>query len=113
MCHARAAPCGFRHLGFDTEWTPIIVRGQTCDCDLVQLATPSKCLLVRLNQMEGSVPHKLRALMEAEKPLKVASSLNRDLSCRICIYYLFSYQAFSEWMSFLGRSGGEFERMPL
>ena len=58
------------HIGLDAEWTPCRVQGQQSKVELLQLATPTHCLLVRVCQMER-LPEGLRLLLRSETPLKV------------------------------------------
>ncbi|KAL1507968.1 hypothetical protein AB1Y20_007572 [Prymnesium parvum] len=68
------------HIGFDTEWTPVMVRGQKPQLELMQLATSSSCLLVRVGQMKGHLPPRLLRMLNSDTPLKVGRGIKGDVS---------------------------------
>lgn len=72
IAHLRAA----RVLGFDTETRPSFKKGQTNVVSLLQLASPERCFLFRLNLL-GLHPS-LRELLEDSNLLKVGVSLRDD-----------------------------------
>ena len=57
-----------------------MVRGQQQEISLLQLATPTMCLLVRVGDMGEALPAKLTKLLEAEAPLKVGRGLKADVA---------------------------------
>ncbi|MCM1005092.1 MAG: 3'-5' exonuclease domain-containing protein 2 [Prevotella sp.] len=63
-------------VGFDTETRPSFRKGQSFNVSLLQLATPTRCFLFRLN-MIGLHPL-LKQLLENSRILKVGLSLRDD-----------------------------------
>lgn len=65
-----------RILGFDTETRPSFRKGQSHNVALLQLASPGRCYLFRLNMI--GLPPILSALLENPAQLKVGVSLHDD-----------------------------------
>lgn len=65
-----------RIIGFDTETRPSFRKGQHYGVALLQLSTPSKCFLFRINRI-GLMPD-LIELLEDENKLKVGLSVHDD-----------------------------------
>lgn len=63
-------------IGFDTETKPSFKKGQINNVALIQLATESKCFLIRLNQL--GFPRQLKELLENERILKIGLSIKDD-----------------------------------
>lgn len=85
--------CGFEaapHLGLDLEWTPTLVKGQPTAVGLLQLASRSHCLLVRVGEMrqlraeggeggeQAPLSPRLSALLAAPTPLKLGRGIRGD-----------------------------------
>ena len=83
-CETLIDECGFETataLGFDTEWTPTMVRGQMAQISLMQIATREHCLLLRIGEMRQlgtPLPARLVALLEGQPPLKVGRGIRGD-----------------------------------
>lgn len=71
-------------LGFDTETRPSFRKGQSFKVSLLQLATPDRCFLFRLNKI-GMLPE-LKQILENPELLKVGLSLKDDFNSlgKIC-----------------------------
>ncbi|MCM1319708.1 MAG: 3'-5' exonuclease domain-containing protein 2 [Muribaculaceae bacterium] len=67
-----------RIIGFDTETRPSFRKGQSFKVSLLQLASPERCFLFRLNKL-GLHPL-LRELLEDANLLKVGVSLRDDFN---------------------------------
>ena len=65
-----------RIIGFDTETRPSFKKGVTYQVSLLQLATPERCFLFRLNKL-GLHPS-LKALLESTELTKVGLSIHDD-----------------------------------
>lgn len=80
VAHLRAA----RIIGFDTETRPSFRKGVSHVVSLMQLASPERCYLFRLNVL--GMPEALKALLEDSKVRKVGISLRDDFHSlsRIC-----------------------------
>ena len=63
-------------VGFDTETRPSFRKGKTNGVALVQISTPRRCFLFRVNKL-GFTPE-LRAFLESESVKKVGLSLKDD-----------------------------------
>ena len=70
------------YVGLDLEWAPTLVRGQRARVALLQLATDSHCLLLRLHAADDAttraLPPRLAQLLGAERPLKVGRGVAGD-----------------------------------
>ncbi|MBS9522943.1 3'-5' exonuclease domain-containing protein 2 [Litoribacter ruber] len=64
-------------LGFDTETRPAFRKGVMYDVALLQLSTPDKAYLVRLNQVGFSDP--LKELLEEPSIVKIGAAVRDDL----------------------------------
>lgn len=67
-----------RIIGFDTETRPSFRKGQSFKVSLLQLASPDRCFLFRLNKI-GLHPS-LKQLLENPNQLKVGVSLKDDFN---------------------------------
>jgi ribonuclease D len=67
----------FDRLGFDTETKPVFVRGHHNKVALLQLSTPEKVYLFRLNST-GLTPE-MHALFENENILKIGVAIRDDI----------------------------------
>lgn len=79
-CDELVLQCGFEaeaFIGLDLEWTPTLIRGQAKAVSLLQLASRSHCLLVRVGQMPR-LPSRLGRLLAAEAPTKVGRGIRDD-----------------------------------
>ncbi len=65
-------------VGFDTETRPSFRKGQTHNAALMQLSTPDRCFLFRLNKI-GLCSH-LREFLENPDILKVGLSVHDDFT---------------------------------
>lgn len=63
-------------IGFDTETRPSFRKGQTYQVSLIQMATPSKCFLIRTNLL--GYPESLINILEDPEILKVGLSIHDD-----------------------------------
>ena len=54
------------------------MRGQRPSLALLQLATPTRCLLVRVGQMGGALPTRLSQVLEGRQVLKVGRGIAYD-----------------------------------
>lgn len=68
-------------IGFDTETRPTFKKGHTNNVALMQLSTPTKCFLFRINKI-GLMPEIVQLLEDPEK-LKVGLSIHDDFN-RLC-----------------------------
>lgn len=75
-----------RILGFDTETRPSFRKGQSHNVALLQLASPERCYLFRLNMI--GLPPMLSALLENPDQLKVGVSLRDDFHSLGKVYEL-------------------------
>lgn len=80
VAHLEAA----RIVGFDTETKPTFRKGQSHSVSLLQLASPDRCFLFRLNLI--GLPVILKRLLENPDILKVGVSLRDDFHslAKIC-----------------------------
>ena len=65
-------------LGFDTETRPSFRKGQTFNAALMQIATPERCFLFRLNKI--GLCDRLKAFLENPQVLKVGLSVHDDFT---------------------------------
>lgn len=63
-------------IGFDTETRPAFKKGQSYNVALLQLASPEKCYLFRLNKI--GMPEILKELLEDDKQTKIGLSTHDD-----------------------------------
>ncbi len=64
-------------LGFDTETRPAFRRGVSYDVALLQLATPEKAYLLRLNKL--GFPKPIRQILEDPNVVKIGAAVRDDL----------------------------------
>jgi ribonuclease D len=67
----------FDYVGFDTETRPNFTKKQNHKVALIQLATPERCYLFRVNKLKG-VPKPLEDFLKDENTIKVGLSLLDD-----------------------------------
>ena len=67
----------FEYVGFDTETRPNFSKRQNHKMALIQLATPERCYLFRLNKL-GGIPKQLEDFLKNGKTIKVGLSLLDD-----------------------------------
>jgi len=67
----------FDYVGFDTETRPNFSKTQHHKMALIQLATPERCYLFRLNRL-GGIPQQLEDFLTNGKTIKVGLSLLDD-----------------------------------
>lgn len=67
----------FDYVGFDTETRPNFTKIQHHKMALIQLATPDRCYLFRLNKLRG-IPQQLEDFLKNGKTVKVGLSLLDD-----------------------------------
>lgn len=67
----------FDRLGFDTETKPVFVRGHHNKVAVLQLATPEKVYLFRLNST--GLTSEMKALFENEDILKIGVAIRDDI----------------------------------
>lgn len=65
-------------VGFDTETRPSFRKGQTFNAALMQIATPDRCFLFRLNKT-GLCSH-LKSFLENPRIIKVGLSVHDDFT---------------------------------
>lgn len=63
-------------IGFDTETRPSFRKGVVYNVSLVQLATPERCYLFRINEI--GFPESLKNILEDENITKVGLSIHDD-----------------------------------
>lgn len=90
-----------RIVGFDTETRPSFRKGRINNPALIQISTPRRCFLFRLNKL-GLIPE-LRQLLENPDLLKVGLSLKDDTSAmrRLCPDY--NPAGFLDLQDYVGR----------
>ena len=67
----------FDHVGFDTETRPSFSKRQNHKMALIQLATPERCYLFRLNRL-GGIPQQLEEFLKNRQTVKIGLSLRDD-----------------------------------
>ncbi len=72
-CDLAACPI----IGFDTETRPSFKAGVTYKVSLLQLSTPTRCYLFRLNKVAFSDP--IIAILESDKILKLGADIAGDI----------------------------------
>ena len=66
-----------KFLGFDTETRPAFRRGVSYDVALLQLATPERAYLLRLNKL--GFPKSIRRILEDPNVIKIGAAVRDDL----------------------------------
>ena len=67
----------FNYVGFDTETRPNFSKTQQHKIALIQLSTPERCYLFRLNKL-GGMPKQLEDFLKNGKTIKIGLSLLDD-----------------------------------
>ena len=75
--NAVACLSAFNYVGFDTETRPNFSKTQHHKLALIQLATPDRCYLFRLNKLFG-IPPQLKDFLKSDKTIKIGLSLLDD-----------------------------------
>jgi len=60
-------------VGFDMEWQPERVKGQSNPVELIQLASATVCLLFHMRRLGNRLPRELEAFLLDKKVIKVCS----------------------------------------
>lgn len=87
-------------VGFDTETRPSFRKGKINNPSLIQISTPRRSFLFRINKL-GFIPE-LRAFLESEKTLKIGLSLKDDFHSLRRILPELDPAGFLELQSFVG-----------
>jgi len=96
----------FERVGFDTETKPVFVRGHHNKVAILQLATPKKAYLFRL-QATG-LTHEMKAFFENPKVLKIGVAIRDDIKA-LQLLKKFTPEGFVELTTLTKAAGFEAE----
>lgn len=87
-------------VGFDTETRPSFRKGKINNPSLIQISTPRRSFLFRINKL-GFIPE-LKAFLESERTLKIGLSLKDDFHAMRRILPELEPAGFLDLQSFVG-----------
>jgi ribonuclease D len=96
----------FERVGFDTETKPVFVRGHHNKVAILQLATPKKAYLFRLNAT--GLTHDMKVFFENPKILKIGVAIRDDIKA-LQLLKKFTPEGFVELTTLTKAAGFEAE----